>query len=105
MFFDTYGDEHNPTLVLLHGAAALDTFSHQYEPLSRWFRVLVPHLPGAGEAVSERYDPQATADAACHVDRLSRRRQGVAHGAFRRRRNLRSSSFRSTNPSSAARCF
>jgi pimeloyl-ACP methyl ester carboxylesterase len=63
MFFDTYGDKQNPTLVLLHGAAALDTFSHQYEPLSRWFRVLVPHLPGAGEAAAEHYDPQATADA------------------------------------------
>ena len=63
MFFDTYGDKQNPTLVLLHGAAALDTFSHQYESLSRWFRVLVPHLPGAGEAAAERYDPQATANA------------------------------------------
>ncbi len=62
MVFDTYGDEKNPTLILLHGAALLDTFAHQYEPLSRWFRVLVPHLPGAGEAVMESYDPQATAD-------------------------------------------
>lgn len=62
MVFDTYGDEKNPTLVLLHGAALLDTFAHQYGALSRWFRVLVPHLPGAGEAAAEPYDPQATAD-------------------------------------------
>ncbi|NLI54795.1 MAG: alpha/beta hydrolase [Clostridiales bacterium] len=63
MFFDTYGDAANPALILLHGAAALDTFSHQYEPLSRWFHVFVPHLPGAGEAANEPYDPQATSDA------------------------------------------
>ena len=63
MFFDAYGDEQNPVLVLLHGAAALDTFANQYELLAQHFRVLVPHLPGAGEAAAEAYDPQATADA------------------------------------------
>jgi len=63
MFFDAYGDAQNPTLVLLHGAAALDTFAHQYEMLTQRFHVLVPHLPGAGEAAAESYDPQATCDA------------------------------------------
>jgi len=63
MVFDTYGDAKNPTLVLLHGAAALDTFAHQYEMLSARFHVLVPHLPGAGEAAAQAYDPQATCDA------------------------------------------
>ncbi len=63
MFFDAYGDAKNPTLVLLHGAAALDTFAHQHDLLARRFHVLVPHLPGAGEAAEQAYDPQATADA------------------------------------------
>lgn len=63
MVFDQYGDSNNPKLVLLHGAAALDTFAHQYEALSRWFHVLVPHLPGAGEAAAEAYNPQETCDA------------------------------------------
>ena len=63
MFYDTYGDEKNSVLVLLHGAAALDTFSHQYELLASRFFVLVPHLPGAGEAVTHPYDPQETTDA------------------------------------------
>ncbi|MCE5188956.1 MAG: alpha/beta hydrolase [Eubacteriales bacterium] len=63
MFFDAYGDEKNPVLVLLHGAAALDTFANQYGLLAQEFRVLVPHLPGAGESVNEPYDPQAAADA------------------------------------------
>ena len=63
MFYDTYGDEKNSVLVLLHGAAALDTFTHQYDLLASRFFVLVPHLPGAGAAVEESYDPQTTTDA------------------------------------------
>ena len=63
MFYDTYGDAQNPALVLLHGAAALDTFSHQYDLLAGRFFVLVPHLPGAGEAVTQPYDPQEITDA------------------------------------------
>jgi pimeloyl-ACP methyl ester carboxylesterase len=63
MQVDTYGEMKNPTLVLLHGAGLLDTFAHQYEMLSEKFHVLVPHLPGAGEAAADCYDPQATADA------------------------------------------
>ena len=63
MVFDQYGDPNSPKLVLLHGAAALDTFAHQYEALSRWFHVLVPHLPGAGAAAAEAYNPQETCDA------------------------------------------
>lgn len=57
MRFDAYGKEENPTLVLLHGAAALDTFANQYNMLIERFRVLVPHLPGAGDAAGEAYDP------------------------------------------------
>ena len=63
MFYDFYGEEQNPVLVLLHGAAALDNFTHQYELLASRFFVLVPHLPGAGAAADEAYDPQATIDA------------------------------------------
>ncbi|MEZ4509443.1 MAG: alpha/beta hydrolase [Eubacteriales bacterium] len=63
MVFDSYGDSKNPTLVLLHGAAALDTFTHQYDALTERFHVLVPHLPGAGEAAAEAYNPQETSDA------------------------------------------
>lgn len=63
MVFDAYGDSKNPTLILLHGAAALDTFAHQYDALTQRFYVLVPHLPGAGEEAAKEYNPQATADA------------------------------------------
>jgi pimeloyl-ACP methyl ester carboxylesterase len=63
MKVDRYGDIKNPTLVLLHGAGLLDTFAHQYEMLAERFYLLVPHLPGAGEAAAESYDPQATASA------------------------------------------
>lgn len=63
MVFDQYGDANAPALVLLHGAAALDTFANQYGMLAGRFRVLVPHLPGAGSAAAEPYDPQQTCDA------------------------------------------
>lgn len=63
MYFDSYGKEEKSVLVLLHGAAALDTFAGQYAALSEHFHVLVPHLPGAGQAAAEAYDPQATCDA------------------------------------------
>ena len=71
MVFDSYGEAQNPTLILLHGAAALDTFANQYTALSAHFHVLVPHLPGAGEAVAEPYVPQTTADSlAAWIDSL-----------------------------------
>lgn len=63
MYFDHYGKEGSPVLVLLHGAAALDTFAGHYAALSEHFHVLVPHLPGAGQAAEEAYDPQAVCDA------------------------------------------
>lgn len=63
MVFDQYGDANAPVLVLLHGAAALDTFANQYDMLSAHFHVLVPHLPGAGSAAEEPYDPQQACDA------------------------------------------
>ena len=63
MVFDQYGDAGLPALVLLHGAAALDTFANQYAMLSAHFHVLVPHLPGAGSAAGDAYDPGRTCDA------------------------------------------
>jgi pimeloyl-ACP methyl ester carboxylesterase len=63
MYFDHYGKEDLPVLVLLHGAAALDTFAGHYAALSEHFRVLVPHLPGAGQAAADSYEPQAVCDA------------------------------------------
>ncbi len=63
MVFDQYGKTNSPVLVLLHGAAALDTFANQYDMLADHFRVLVPHLPGAGSAAAEPYDPQQVCDA------------------------------------------
>lgn len=31
LVYDSYGDKKNPMVLLLHGAAALDTFAMQYE--------------------------------------------------------------------------
>ena len=40
MISDSYGDAKNPILILLHGAAALDTFSHQCDMLAARFPAL-----------------------------------------------------------------
>lgn len=61
LYYDEYGDKKNPTILLLHGAAALDTFCMQY-CFSEKYHLVVPHLPGAGRAVAEIYEPEKTVD-------------------------------------------
>ena len=56
----TIGREDAPAMLLLHGAAACDCFAGQYDCLSAHFRLFIPHLPGAGEAVGEIYDRETT---------------------------------------------
>ena len=41
--YDEYGDPRQKTILLLHGAGALDTFCHQYEALGN-YHLVVPHL-------------------------------------------------------------
>lgn len=45
--YDEYGSKGNPTILLLHGAGALDTFCRQY-CFSDKYHLVVPHLAGAG---------------------------------------------------------
>ncbi|MGN0536998.1 MAG: alpha/beta fold hydrolase [Acutalibacteraceae bacterium] len=59
IYFDEYGNRENPTILMLHGAAALDTFCQQY-CLSEKYHLVVPHLPGAGKAANEVYEPKKT---------------------------------------------
>ena len=58
LYFDQYGNIENPTILLLHGAGALDTFSNQYY-LSEKYHLVIAHLHGAGKSVSVAYDPNA----------------------------------------------
>lgn len=62
LHYDEYGSPNSPALLLLHGAAALDTFSQQYD-LADKYRLIVPHLPGAGENAGQVYAPEETAEA------------------------------------------
>ena len=59
LHYDEYGRPGSPALLLLHGAAALDTFSQQYD-LAEKYRLIVPHLPGAGENAGRVYRPEET---------------------------------------------
>ena len=54
--YDEYGDPGQKTILLLHGAGALDTFCHQYEALGN-YHLVVPHLHGAGASAGREYDP------------------------------------------------
>lgn len=56
LYFDEYGNKDNPTILLLHGAGALDTFCNQY-CFSARYHLIVPHLYGAGKSADKVYDP------------------------------------------------
>lgn len=78
MYYETYGTEGNPVLLLLHGAAAKDTFCHLYRPLSQRYFLVVPHLPGGGEAAGKSYDPEQVTRALAELtDQLGDRPIGV----------------------------
>ena len=62
MYYDEYGDRKSKTVVLLHGAAATDTFANQY-CLSGRYHLVVPHLYGSGREVETPYAPQKTLEA------------------------------------------
>ncbi len=55
--YDEYGSREHPTVLLLHGAAALNTFCCQY-CLSSKYHLIVPHLCGAGKLANRAYDPE-----------------------------------------------
>lgn len=55
--YDEYGNRNNPTILLLHGAAALDTFCHQYS-FAEKYHLIVPHLYGAGKSADKVYEPK-----------------------------------------------
>lgn len=57
--FDEYGNRNNPSILFLHGAGALDTFTRQYV-FAENYHLVVPHLPGAGKNASVPYEPEET---------------------------------------------
>ena len=62
LHYDEYGRPGSPALLLLHGAAALDTFSQQYD-LTEKYHLIVPHLPGAGDNAGLVYRPEEAVQA------------------------------------------
>jgi pimeloyl-ACP methyl ester carboxylesterase len=68
MYFDEYGSRENHTVVLLHGAGVVDTFSRQYEALSG-FHLVMPHLYGSGQETAEPYAPEKAITAVLEIIR------------------------------------
>lgn len=57
LHYDEYGKRENPTILLLHGAGALDTFCRQY-CFSDKYHLVVPHLAGSGKSAAMIYEPE-----------------------------------------------
>lgn len=77
LHYDEYGSINNPTILLLHGAGALDTFCQQYDFADR-YHLIVPHLPGAGKAADKIYEPEnTTKELFALIDSLHKERIGV----------------------------
>lgn len=77
LYYDEYGNEENPTILLLHGAGALDTFCNQY-CFSDRYHLVVPHLPGAGMSAARIYEPEKTVEELfALIDALHKEKIGV----------------------------
>ena len=73
LHYDEYGSINNPTILLLHGAGALDTFG-----FGDRYHLIVPHLPGAGKAADKIYEPEnTTKELFALIDSLHKERIGV----------------------------
>ncbi|MGM9549051.1 MAG: alpha/beta fold hydrolase [Faecousia sp.] len=72
-----FGDKNNPTVLLLHGAGALDTFRGQYCLADR-YHLVVPHLQGAGSAADQPYEPEVQVNELFGlIDHLGKEQVGV----------------------------
>ena len=70
--YDEYGNRDNTTILLLHGAGALDTFCRQYCFSDKY------HLAGAGKTADEIYDPEKTVEELfVLINALQKKRIGV----------------------------
>lgn len=77
LYYDEYGSRENPTILLLHGAGAADTFCRQY-CFSENYHLIVPHLPGAGRAAGEIYEPEKIAEElSVLINKLGKKRIGI----------------------------
>lgn len=48
IYYEKYGDDSNPVIMLLHGTNFVHCFSKQCDFLSKDYLVILPHLPGFG---------------------------------------------------------
>ena len=77
LHYDEYGNRNNPTILLLHGAGALDTFCNQY-CFSEQYHLIVPHLHGAGKSADIVYDPDVMKQELFEViDSLHKKKIGI----------------------------
>ncbi|MBU4541102.1 MAG: alpha/beta hydrolase [Firmicutes bacterium] len=59
MYYEEYGDQKNPTIVLLHCAAIVEIYLKQHE-LSSQYHLIIPHLYGSGREVKQDFELEKT---------------------------------------------
>lgn len=58
IYFSEYGNKENPTILILHGAGATDSFTCQY-CLKEKYHLIIPHLFGSGKEMDKVYEPES----------------------------------------------
>lgn len=73
IYYEKYGDDANPVIMLLHGTNFVHCFSKQCDFLSKNYLVILPHLPGFGRncdaAFSTDFAVEQVAELAASIGR------------------------------------
>lgn len=68
MTYEEYGSKENPTVVFLHGANYVHSFSKQYF-LSENYHILVPHIEGFGNEAGSIFTTETAVEKICGLIR------------------------------------
>lgn len=84
LYFETFGEEDRPTLLMLHGSGAPPQSLYPLALiLAEQYRVILPHRNGYGRTGVHTYDPQAELAALLNLVGESAILFGHSFGAFR----------------------
>ncbi len=84
LYFETFGEEDRPTILMLHGSGAPPQSLHALALiLADQYRVILPHRNGYGRTGVHAYDPQAELAALLDLVGESAIILGHSFGAFR----------------------
>ena len=59
IYYEKYGNEFNPVVILLHDSESVYCFSKECDYLSRNYCAIVPHLPGFGRNPEKMFSAES----------------------------------------------